>query len=45
MGFGVGPFMGCIHWDYPLLVALLERWDSTTSSFHLLGGDDSYYGG
>lgn len=27
--------MGCIHWEYPLQATLLERWDSTTSTFQL----------
>lgn len=39
MGFGVEPFMGRIHWNYSLLAALLERWDSSTSTFHLLIGE------
>lgn len=28
--------MGRIHWEYPLLVALLDRWDACTCTFHLL---------
>jgi len=39
MGFGVGSYMGCIHYEYPLLAALLKRWKSTTSTFHLLIGE------
>lgn len=31
--------MGCIHYDYILLVALLERWDSMDSIFHLPIGE------
>ena len=39
VGFDVGPYIGHIHLDYPLVVALLERWDSTMSTFHLLIGE------
>lgn len=35
VGFRVGPYMGRIHWDYPLLIALLERWDSSIGTFHI----------
>jgi len=27
--------MGHIHWEYPLLAALLDRWDARTYTFHL----------
>lgn len=36
VGFVAGPYMGHIHWDYPLLEALPERWDSLIGTFHLL---------
>jgi len=35
VGFGMGPYIGHIHWDYPLLAALLDRWDAHTLTFHL----------
>jgi len=35
IGFSIGPYVGCIHWEYPLLAALLDRWDAYTSTFHL----------
>lgn len=35
VGFGARRNMGRIHQDYPLLAALLERWDSSTGTFHL----------
>lgn len=31
--------MDCIHYDYPLLDTLLERWDSMTSTFDLPIGE------
>ena len=31
--------MACIHWEYPLLVALLDRWDAKTCTFHLPTGE------
>ena len=31
--------MGRIHWEYPLLAALLDRWDAVTCTFHLSTGE------
>jgi len=39
MGLRDGPYMGCIHWEYALLVAFMERCKSTTSTFHIPIGE------
>ena len=39
VGFGMGPYIGRIHFEYPLLVALLDRWDAHTSTSHLPIGE------
>lgn len=38
VGFDKGPYLERIEWEYPLLLALMERWDSSTSTFWLSTG-------
>lgn len=39
IGFRADPYMGHIHWKYPLLATLLDRWDAQTCTFHLPIGE------